>query len=45
MKRLIAILLILILSALTLLGIELAARNTHRVLGDSNYQPFIQEIF
>lgn len=44
MRVFFTILLILLLSALTFLGIEVAAQRTHGILGDSGYIPFIQEI-
>ncbi|MBR2013704.1 MAG: hypothetical protein IJ995_05770 [Clostridia bacterium] len=37
--------LILLLSALVLWGINAAAAGTHSVMGDAGYKPFIQEIF
>ena len=45
MKTFFTTLLILLLSALILLGIETAAYRTHETLGDTGYTPFIQEIF
>lgn len=45
MKTFFTTLLILILFALVLLGIETAAYRTHEILGDAGYTPLIQEIF
>ena len=44
MRVFFTVLLILLLGALTFLGIEVAAQRTHEILGDSDYIPFIQEI-
>ena len=45
MKKVITFILVLFISVLTLWGIHAAAANTHTILGDCGYIPFIQEIF
>ena len=45
MRSLLIFIIILIFTALVLWGVNAAAAETHSVMGDAGYKPFIQEIF
>jgi hypothetical protein len=45
MRVILISILLIIFSALTLWWIGTAAQETHEILGDATYQPFMQEIF
>ena len=45
MKKLLIAILITLFLAVTLWGIETAAAETHRIMGDSAYHTFLSEVF